>query len=102
MNVEASVLVALGTLAFVIGIRLIYNEVCGFSSRAPNDVFPFLFKIDMEALNGTFHPEVEDRFRVQPAVAGVQAGPVETHPPGHSLLQSDLEQCARLSWLDAP
>jgi hypothetical protein len=63
MNVEASVLVALGTLAFIIGIRLIYHEVCGFSSRAPNDVFPFLFKIDMESLNGTFHPEVEDRFR---------------------------------------
>lgn len=63
MNVEASALVALGTLAFVIGLRLIYQEVCGFSSRAPNDVFPFLFKIDMEALNGTFHPEVEDHFR---------------------------------------
>jgi hypothetical protein len=63
MNVEASVLVALCTLAFVIGIRLIYSEVCGFSSRAPNDVFPFLFKIDMEALNGTFHPEVEENFR---------------------------------------
>ena len=62
-DVEASALVALGTLAFVIGVRLIYHEVCGFSSRAPNDVFPFLLKIDMEALNGTFHPEVEESFR---------------------------------------
>jgi len=64
MNVETSALVAaLGTLAFIVGIRLIYQQVCGFSSRAPNDVFPFLFKIDMEALNGTFHPEVEANFR---------------------------------------
>jgi hypothetical protein len=63
MNVEASALVSLGTLAFVGGVRLIYHEVCGFSSRAPNDVFPFLFKIDMEAMYGTFHPDVEERFR---------------------------------------
>lgn len=63
MNVEASALVALGTLAFVVGVRLIYGEVCGFSSRTPNDVFPFLVKIEMEALNGTFHPEVEEQVK---------------------------------------
>jgi hypothetical protein len=63
MNVETSALVALGTLAFLVGIRLIYHEACGFSSRTPNDVFPFLLKIDMEALYGTFHPQVEEQFR---------------------------------------
>ena len=63
MNVETSALVVLGTLACVATVRLIYREVCGFTSRTPNDVFPFLLKIDMEALYGTFHPEVEESFK---------------------------------------
>jgi len=34
-----------------------------FPSRTANDVFPFLLKMDMEALYGTFHPEAEDQLK---------------------------------------
>jgi hypothetical protein len=63
MNVEPSAVMFAGALASVVGIRVIYGSVCGFSSRMANDVFPFLFKIDMEALFGTFHPDPEKHFR---------------------------------------
>jgi hypothetical protein len=63
MSFGPSALPIVGTAAFVAGIRLIYVGVCGFSLRTANDVFPFLLKVDMEALYGTFHPEPEERFR---------------------------------------
>lgn len=63
MNGESSAVMFAGALAFVMGIRVIYRNVCGFSSRMANDVFPFLLRIDMEALYGTFHPDPEEHFR---------------------------------------
>jgi len=50
--------------AFLLAAAMIaYRLTTRFSVRTPNDVFPFLLKVDMEALNGTFHPEVEEHFR---------------------------------------
>ena len=63
MSFEAFSLASFITLASIAGIRVIYGEVCGFSTRTANDVPPFLLKMDMEALYGTFHPEAEDNFR---------------------------------------
>jgi hypothetical protein len=63
MTLEAVTLTVLITLCGVLAARLIYHALCRFSVRGPNDVFPFLLSIDMDALNGTFHPEVEDHFR---------------------------------------
>ena len=42
---------------------LFYRLTTRFSVRSPNDVFPFLLTLDMELLNGTFHPEAEEHFR---------------------------------------
>lgn len=66
MNRESLVLVAfLGTLGCVVAIRFIYRSACALSRRTANDVFPFLLKVDIEALYGTFHPEAEETFRKQ-------------------------------------
>lgn len=42
---------------------IVYEWICSFSERTPNDVPPFLQKIDLETLNGVFHPETEEAFR---------------------------------------
>ena len=55
-----------GALAFALLVAaavIAYRLTTRFSVRTPNDVFPFLMSVDMEALNGTFHPEVEEHFR---------------------------------------
>jgi hypothetical protein len=46
-----------------------YRFATRFSLRAPNDVFPFLLGLDMELLNGVFHPEAEDHFRSKHSAA---------------------------------
>lgn len=46
-----------------------YRWLCRFSERTASDVLPFLQKVDLELLYGTFHPEAEDFLR-------------ENHPPG--------------------
>jgi hypothetical protein len=51
-------LVGLFTIVFVI-----YKWGTRFSMRAANDVYPFLRKIDLEAVYGTFHPEAEEAMR---------------------------------------
>jgi hypothetical protein len=52
------------TFAFLLFAALMgYRLATRFSVRAPNDVFPFLISIDMEAMHATFHPEVEDHYR---------------------------------------
>jgi hypothetical protein len=33
------------------------------SERMPSDVYPFLLSVDVEELNGMFHPEAEERYR---------------------------------------
>jgi hypothetical protein len=64
MNRESLALMTfIGSVVSVFGVRLIYQCACGFSRRTANDVFPFLFKVDIEALYGTFHPEAEEDFR---------------------------------------
>jgi hypothetical protein len=63
MSLEAASLIVVTTVACILAARLTYSSICAFSVRTPNDVFPFLLKVDMEALNGTFHPEVEEHFR---------------------------------------
>jgi hypothetical protein len=99
MNVETSALVALGTLAFIAGLRLIYHEVCGFSSRTANDVFPFLLKIDMEALYGTFHPDAEEHFRCTlPAAEFKQVQWKRIHLAIHYCNQVSNNACVFLGW----
>lgn len=46
-----------------------YRFATRFSLRAPNDVFPFLLSLDIELLNGVFHPEAEDDFRSKHSAA---------------------------------
>jgi hypothetical protein len=43
----------------------LYRWLCRFSEFTANDVLPFLQKIDLEVLWGTFHPEAEDGLREQ-------------------------------------
>jgi hypothetical protein len=63
MSLEFVALVAVGSLASAVGGRMICGALWGFSSRTANDVFPFLLKMDLEALYGTFHPEAEDQLK---------------------------------------
>jgi hypothetical protein len=63
MNYHLAALVAVGSLVAAGTLRLIYRHVCGLSARTANDVYPFLLKIDMEAIYGTFHPDSEKHFR---------------------------------------
>ncbi|HEY6348657.1 MAG TPA: hypothetical protein VI636_04530 [Candidatus Angelobacter sp.] len=42
-----------------------FQWLCRFSERSPSDVLPFLQKIDLEALQGTFDPEAEEMLRRQ-------------------------------------
>jgi hypothetical protein len=44
-------------------VAILYHWLCRFSERMPNDVPPFLYKVDLELLNGAFHPEAEEGFR---------------------------------------
>ena len=56
----------IGALLFALLLALVisaYRFIIRFSVRTPNDVFPFLLSVDVEALKGTFHPEVEDQLR---------------------------------------
>ena len=46
-------------------IALLYEWLCRFSERSATDVLPFLQKIDLEVLYGTFHPEAEAMLREQ-------------------------------------
>ena len=56
----------IGALLFAILLAVViaaYQFITRFSVRTPNEVFPFLLSIDMEALSATFHVEVEEYFR---------------------------------------
>lgn len=55
--------VVLLTLGALLLARVLYRIMCGFSMRSPQDVFPFLLRLDMELLYGAFHPEAEEHFR---------------------------------------
>jgi hypothetical protein len=48
---------------FLVAARVIYRLATHFSVRSPQDVFPFLLNLDLDLLNGTFHPEAEEQFR---------------------------------------
>jgi hypothetical protein len=99
MHFESSALVALGTIAFIAGMRLIYREVCGFSSRTANDVFPFLQRIDMEALYGTFHPDAEEHFRSSLSAAEFrQVQWKRIHLAIHYCNQVSNNACVFLGW----
>lgn len=53
-----------GTFAFALllalGLALFWTR---FTLRTANDVLPFLRKIEMEVIYGTFHPEAEEQLR---------------------------------------
>src|ERR1700741_4494753 len=99
MHFESSALVALGTMAFIAGMRLIYREVCGFSSRTANDVFPFLHKIDREARYGTFHPDAEAHSRSSlPAAEFRQVQWKRIHLAIHYCNQVSNNACVFLGW----
>lgn len=42
---------------------VLYRWLCRFSERSPSDVLPFLQKVDLEVMYGTFHPEAEEMLR---------------------------------------
>ena len=44
-------------------VALLYERLCRLSELSPSDVLPFLQKIDLEVLYGTFHPEAEEMLR---------------------------------------
>jgi hypothetical protein len=44
-------------------LRILYQWLGKFSQRSATDVPPFLQKLDLEYVNGVFHPEVEDGLR---------------------------------------
>lgn len=63
MNVELfGLAIAVGIICTA-GLRRLHQWIVRFSHRTANDVPPFLLKIEMEALYGTFHPEAEQHFR---------------------------------------
>jgi hypothetical protein len=52
------------TFAVVLAVVAIaYRMSTRLSVRMPNDVYPFLLSVDLEELNGAFHPEAEAHFR---------------------------------------
>ena len=55
-------IVGMFLLLSVAAILIIYFWT-RFSERTANDVPPFLLKIDMEAVYGTFYPEAEKHLR---------------------------------------
>ena len=63
MNLESVALIAVGSLTGTVVGRMACTSLWGLSSRTANDVFPFLLKMDMEALYGTFHPEAEEQLK---------------------------------------
>ena len=63
MNLESAVLVVLGVAGCLWGARLVYRWLYEFAYRTAGDVLAFLVEVDMEALNGTFHPEAEANLR---------------------------------------
>src|SRR5438105_774264 len=63
MNGDRFALTVLVSVVSMLGLRRLLNWLFKFAYRAANDVFPFLFKLDMEALYGTFHPDPEKTFR---------------------------------------
>jgi hypothetical protein len=63
MNVEILALAIVVSIICTSLLRRLHQWVVRFSHRMANDVFPFLFKLDMEALYGTFHPDPEKGFR---------------------------------------
>jgi hypothetical protein len=63
MNGELFAVAALFAIVCVFGVHRLYGWLFKLSHRTANDVFPFLIKIDMEAIYGTFHPDSEKHFR---------------------------------------
>lgn len=63
MNVDRFALTILVSVVCIVGFPRVWRWLFTFAYRAANDVFPFLLKTDMEALYGTFHPDVEKPFR---------------------------------------
>lgn len=63
MNIGLFALAMVVAIVLIGGIPLFYGWLFKFSNRTANDVYPFLIKIDMEAIYGTFHPDPEKHFR---------------------------------------
>jgi hypothetical protein len=63
MNVELFGLAIMVGIICTFVLRRLHQWIVRFSHRAANDVFPFLLKIEVDALYGTFHPDVEKYFR---------------------------------------
>ena len=60
MNFTSLITAAVTCGVFVVAL---YRRLCRFSERTCSDVLPFLQKIDLEVLYGTFHPEAEEMKR---------------------------------------
>jgi hypothetical protein len=60
MNFQILTAAVLGGITAVFASRFITRWLCGFPNRTAKDVVPFLRKLDMELVYGTFHPDVEE------------------------------------------
>ena len=63
MSLESAVLTVLSVVGCLWGARLAYRWLYQFTDRTASDVLAFLVEVDMETLNGTFHPEAEAKLR---------------------------------------
>lgn len=63
MNGDRFALAVLVSIVCILGLSRLWHWLFRFAYRTANDVFPFLLKMDMEAVYGTFHPDPEKHFR---------------------------------------
>ena len=63
MNYHSAVLVTVSALIAVGALRFMYRHVCVLNAATASDIYPFLLKIDMEWIYGTFRPDAEKHFR---------------------------------------
>jgi hypothetical protein len=63
VNISTFVAAGLASAGAIAAARFTLERLCGFSDRTAKDVVPFLRKIDMDAVYGTFHPSVEAEYK---------------------------------------
>jgi hypothetical protein len=99
MNIELFALAVVVAIVLVGGVPLFYGWLFRFSNRTANDVFPFLLKIDMEGVYGTFHPDPGKNFRENLSEAGFKEIQVKRfHLALHYCNQLSNNALVLLSW----
>src|ERR1043166_4902907 len=99
MNISLFALAVVVAIVLVAGVRLFYCWLFKFSNRTASDVFPFLIKIDMELIYGTFHPDSEKHFRENLSETEFKAVQIKRfHLAIHYLNQLSNNAQVLLSW----